>query len=417
MRRHISELCDREYFGMKLGLKKIRRVLKRLGNPEKRLLAIHVAGTNGKGSTATMIARILEAADLKVGLFISPHLDQINERFQINGTTISDDRLNELVSQVEAADETGGGRLSFFEFMTIVAFLYFAEAGVDLAVIETGLGGRLDATNVIRPLVSVITPISYDHEKHLGAKLEQIAAEKGGIIKRRVPLVCAPQVPRVKQVLRRLAKHKAAPLHFAESPQLASDGHFRLDGFRNLWTPNLGRFQAVNAAVAVKAVQELVPQFRVSRRAVQDGLASTYLAGHMEIIQRNPLIVLDVAHNPAAIESLVESSRDLFRGRRIHCLFAAMKDKNVRGMLQQLRKMEPILYVTRPHMQRAMPAAELVAVANKEGLTAQAFENTSQALDALCAQLSPRHDALLITGSLFLVAEVRRDTVLKRKAA
>lgn len=417
MARFVSDLCDREYFGMKLGLTKIRRVLKRLKHPEKKFPVIHVAGTNGKGSTSTMIARILEAADLKVGLFTSPHLHHITERFLINGVPVSVSRLERLLAQVEAADDKGAQRLSFFEMMTALAFLYFAEDAVDIAVIETGLGGRLDATNVVTPLASVITPISYDHQKHLGTRLEQIAGEKAGIIKRAVPVVSAPQEPGVQKTLVKAAKNKAASLTLVESPRISADGRFQVDGFCELWTPNLGRFQATNAAVAVKVVQALMPKFRVSRKAIRAGLAATYLPGHMEIVQRNPLILLDVAHNPAAMESLVAASCNLFKSRRIHCLFAAMQDKDVRGMLRTLRQLQPILYLTRPHLKRAMSLDELTKLSDAEGLQSMSYADPAAALADFQSRVNADRDALLVTGSLFLVAEARDHLLANRRAA
>lgn len=413
----IEDLCDREYFGMKLGLTKIRSVLERLHHPEKKIPAIHVAGTNGKGSTSTMIASILEASGLKVGLFTSPHLHHVSERFLINGMPVSASRLQQLVAQVEAADGHGTERLSFFEFMTVIAFVYYAEEAVDIAVIETGLGGRLDATNVITPLVSVITPVAYDHEKHLGSRLAQIAREKAGIIKREVPVVSAPQDPSVKTILVAEAKRKTAPLCLVKTARISADGRFDVEGFRHLWTPSLGRFQATNAAVAVKAVQTLPLRFRASRKAIREGLATTYLPGHMEIVQRSPLILLDVAHNPAAMESLVATSRNILKGRRIHCLFGAMEDKNIRGMLRALKRLKPTLYLTRPKLKRAMSLDALRELSLAEGFQPVCYAHPAEALTDFRSRSGTADEALLVTGSLFLVAEARDHLLTKRQAA
>ena len=255
-----DNLIDREYFGMKLGLDKIRKILSRLNHPEKKFRSIRVAGTNGKGSTAIMMARILQAGGLCTGLFTSPHLQRVNERFQINGRLISDARLNELAGAVESVDDPED-HLTFFEFLTAIAFLYFAQEKVDVAIVEVGLGGRLDATNVLRPDVSVITSIAHDHEKHLGKTLEQIAAEKGGIIKEGVPVVCGEMSPPVRRVLEQMAK--GTSIQFVDPPKIHADGTFSTGSFNNLWIPTLGQGQVQNAVVAVHAVQTFLKKNRM----------------------------------------------------------------------------------------------------------------------------------------------------------
>lgn len=411
MSSFLDDNLDREFFGIKLGLDNIRSFLEILNHPEKSFPSIHVAGTNGKGSTSVMIANILRAAGLRVGLFTSPHLESIRERFQINGEMIAEKRLEKLWNRLKALDQGRQHELSFFERVTALAFLYFAEEAVDVAVIEVGLGGRLDATNVLQPAVSVITSIAHDHQRHLGARLKEIAYEKAGIIKPHAPVVSAPQPPSVKQVLRQVAKKQGASLHFVEKPESFSDGTFSIPGFSKIWLPMLGSCQNSNAALSVAAVE----QFRyIPRQAYYQGLASSFIPGRMEIVQRRPLVLLDGAHNRAATDQLVSDCRRLFGNRQLHCLFGVMSDKDVGAMLKSLRKLSesdatqsPMLHVTAPEMDRAMPVERLSAEAKKRGWGVRAHRTCRGALSEILEELAPQ-EALVVTGSLFLIAEAKK---------
>jgi dihydrofolate synthase/folylpolyglutamate synthase len=403
----LRDLLDREYFGMKLGLEKMRTLLARLDHPEKKFHSIHVAGTNGKGSTAVMIARILEAGKYKVGVFTSPHLQHVNERFQINGYPITTSRLASIAKEVQKHDFSKE-RISFFEFMTAVAFLYFAEEKVDVAVVEVGMGGRLDATNVLKPEVSVITSVAYDHEKHLGRKLEHIAAEKGGIIKEDVPLVCGESSPPIRKVLAKMAKNTS--IEFVDAPQMHHDGTFSSGSFQKLWIPTLGPGHALNASVAVAAVQAFAKRCCgrsvLPRSAFYRGLASSVIPGRMEIVRRRPFVILDGAHNPAAVENLVATCRQTFRNRRIHCLFGAMADKDIAAMIKQLHALGGDLHVAAPQMKRAATSSDLNLCAQRYDWRAQEHTDCQSALKQILKSLDPS-EALVVTGSLFLVGEAR----------
>ncbi len=409
----IDQLLDREYFGMKLGLESISDLLAQLDNPQNNFHSIHVAGTNGKGSTATMMARILEASGRKVGLFTSPHLHAVNERFQINGQFISDHRLNRLAQKIQQLDESRkpAQPLSFFEFITALAFLYFSEEAVDVAVIEVGLGGRLDATNVLLPQVSVITSIAHDHEKYLGNKLEDIAAEKAGIIKPQVPVVCGGLKTAALKVIEQVAAEQQAPLVCVDAPASSQQGSFNLDQWEDLWVPLLGENQLHNGAIAVRAVQQYEQQLscqqRLPRQAYYRGLAASTLPARMEIIHRCPLVLIDGAHNPAALTALIKTCQQIFSGKRIHCLFGAMNDKNIDAMLQTLKIESIQLYLTQPKLQRAAAVELLEQHVRKLGATAVSYADSETAMSQLMADFTSE-DILLVTGSLFLVAEVRQ---------
>ncbi len=403
----LNDLLDREYFGMKLGLENIQAMLERLDNPQDSFRSIHVAGTNGKGSTSTMIARILEAGHYKVGLYTSPHLQHLSERFQINGHKISRQRLTALAERINAVN-TGKSHLSFFEFMTVIAFLYFAEESVDVAVIEVGMGGRLDATNVLSPDVSVITEIAYDHQEHLGKRLQQIAQEKAGIIKEQTPLVSGVTNVKLRKFLQRKADALGAPTLFVNEPTLHRDGSFSWGGLHKMWIPTLGHGQVLNACVAVAAVQafEDSEQSVLPPTVYHRGLASAVIPGRMEFVRRSPFIVLDGAHNPAAIQHLVETCQEIFKKRRIHCLFAAMADKDIAMMLSHLRPLTNEIHVTETQMKRTASQGAITKKAELHGFRVKGYPNCQAALRHLSKKLLP-DEALLVTGSLFLVGEAR----------
>ncbi len=405
----MNDLLDREYFGMKLGLRKIRRILSRLDHPEEKFSSIHIAGTNGKGSTATMVARILEAGHYRVGLFTSPHLQQLNERFQINGEKIASEELDRLAEEVQAVDEDSDP-LSFFEFITVMAFLYFAHKKVDVAVIEVGLGGRLDATNVIQPDVSVITGISLDHQRHLGSTLEKIATEKAGIIKTGIPVFSSERRPHIRRVLSKVARQKKTKICFIDEPECHNDGTFSWEHFRKLWVPMLGNGQALNAALAVAVAEAFLQQHAewplLSHTSVYRGLASAMIPGRMEIVHRSPFVFLDGAHNEAAVDHLVATCRKTFKKGKIHCLFGAMGDKDFPLMLKRLHRLGGELHVTAPKMKRAVPAQKLVAAAASQGWPAQQYKDCRTAVRTLLGKLKA-NDTLVVTGSLFLVGEAR----------
>ena len=308
-------------------LDRMERLLDRLGNPHRRYPTLHVAGTKGKGSTCAFAASILRAAGLRVGLYTSPHLITFRERFRINGRPIPEEKLAEVVGRIQP---NAAPDLTFFEVTTACAFLYFAQERVDAAVVEVGLGGRLDATNLLMPEVTVITPISLDHMDKLGDTVEAIAREKAGIIKPGVPVVMASQPIEARRVFEETAVGRGAPLHGVEKEVRSDEVILSLEGTRcgietpvrsypDLQIPLLGRHQLSNAVAAIRAV-ELFAQRRglsLTSRAVQEGLRQTEWPGRCQLIQGNPPILLDGAQNAASARVLKEMVAELFPGRRV----------------------------------------------------------------------------------------------------
>lgn len=420
-----------------LKLDGVRRLCEVLRNPQREYPIVHVAGTKGKGSVTGLVGRILQFSDLKTGVYTSPHLETFNQRYAINGTSVSDGRLDRLLNtvwpQVELCDREADAaevrRVTFFDIATAAAFLYFAEESVDAAVFEVGLGGRLDSTNVCLPDVSVITTISYDHCRQLGDTLAKIAGEKAGIIKPGIPVVSGvlPDEPRV--VIERIAAEQGAELI-----QLGVDFHvdliqsvgggltFSTHGnvlglkydFPELFLPMLGRHQAVNAAVAIAAavafsVRREVPVVR----HVAAAISGFKHAGRIEVVQQEPLVLLDVAHNLASIEALLETLQTEFPGRKRVGIFAFSRDKDQVGMLRLLLPAFQRVVLTRfVENPRATPTEQLLemagGLANEAGweVELETAETPAEAWAKVASHLGPG-DLCVAAGSVFLVAELR----------
>jgi dihydrofolate synthase/folylpolyglutamate synthase len=369
--------------GVKLGLDNVQRLLASLGDPQKGLRFIHVAGTNGKGSVCAMIDSICRTAGMKTGLFTSPHLVRFNERIQINGQPIDDAAVVRGIHRIRAlVDEER--HPTFFEITTALAFDYFRSQTVDLVVLETGLGGRLDATNVVHPLVSVLTSIDMDHQKWLGDTLSGIATEKAGIIKPGVPMVSGPQFTEVKNVLERIAAEHSAPVFYAEKP---------LDG---LFIGLTGFHQRLNAAIAVRAIRQAGLQ--ASPQALKEGLANVYWPGRFQRIDER--IVLDGAHNPAAARCLVDTWRECFGPQKATVIFGGLCDKDLQGMLSTLGTLAARFFIVPIRNQRAASPADIECFVPQH-LSATQCASAEQAL-ALARRC---HEQILVTGSLFLVGE------------
>jgi dihydrofolate synthase / folylpolyglutamate synthase len=368
--------------GVKLGLDNVRRLLASLGDPHQGLRFIHVAGTNGKGSVCAMIDSICRTAGMKTGLFTSPHLVRFNERIQINGLPIDDAAVVRGVQRIRTlVDEER--HPTFFEITTALAFDYFRSQTVDLVVLETGLGGRLDATNVVLPLVSVLTSIDMDHQKWLGDTLSGIATEKAGIIKPGVPMVSGPQFPEVKNVLERIAAEHSSPVSYAEKP---------LDGFIGL----AGFHQRLNAAIAVTAIRQAGLQ--ASPQALKEGLANVHWPGRFQRIDER--IILDGAHNPAAARCLVETWRECVGSAKASVIFGGLCDKDLQGMLSTLGTLAARFFIVPIRNQRAASPADIECFV-PQPLSATRCASAEQALGlARCY-----HEHILVTGSLFLVGE------------
>lgn len=396
MKSTLDFLYSLHTFGMKFGLSNIRILLQSIDNPHKKFPSIHVAGTNGKGSTSSMIAAIFTAAGYNVGLYTSPHLVRFNERIRINGKMISDKDVMKYTKLLRS--EIIRTKSTFFEATTAVAFKYFADQKVDIAVIETGLGGRLDSTNVITPIVSVITTIGKDHTEQLGTTLRQIAFEKAGIIKRSVPVVIGRIHGIAKKVIVDSAKMKKAPLIQTSAIHLP----------RNIEIELKGKHQRVNASTAYAAVALAASHFLIGDSAVRQGFQNTVklsgLRGRLEIIKGRPDILLDVAHNPEGISSLVPAVKGLGEKETV-ILFAVMKDKDYRQMLRRLRKISQRIVLAPLNMERSLPVSELSALCKQ--LEFKVYEEPSVKSALMKAKKIIKKDAVVIvTGSNYLVGEV-----------
>jgi dihydrofolate synthase / folylpolyglutamate synthase len=379
----IDWLFATQYRGVKLGLENVRALLTALGEPQNELRFIHVAGTNGKGSVCAMVDSICRTAGLKTGLFTSPHLIRFSERIQINGLQIHDADFVRGIQRIRALiDEER--HPTFFEITTALAFDYFRSQGVDLVVLETGLGGRLDATNVVHPLVAVLTAIDLDHQKWLGATLGEIAAEKAGIIKPGVPIVSGPQFPEVRTVLEQIAAELSAPISYAETP---------VDG---LSIGLAGSHQRLNAAIAVCAIRQAGIQ--ASPEALKEGLAKVYWPGRFQRLKER--IVLDGAHNPAAAKCLVETWKECVGPERATIIFGGLLDKDLQGMILTLSPLAVRFLIVPIRSQRAAPPVDIERYVPKH-LPATPCASAAQALDLARRFREP----VLVTGSLFLVGE------------
>jgi len=381
----------------KLGLDRIRAVLAALGNPEKAYRVVHVAGTNGKGSTSAMIAAGLRAAGVRTGLFTSPHLVEPTERIQIDGIPVTQTQFSRAFDVVhEAAGSLDlDAHPSYFETVAAMAFWLFRELNVQTAVIEVGLGGRLDATNIVEPELTVITPIDMDHQVFLGETIEAIASEKAGILKRGVPAVFARQRPEAATVLDAKAAELGIPVKRAadfEIRDLEIDA--RGSRFSGIECPLAGEHQVDNAVTAALALETL----GVSPK----GIAETRWPGRLEHISPNPDILLDGAHNPAGVRALIRYLERFYPDRKRWIIFGAMRDKAVAEMGAILFPLADELILTAADSPRSMPPEELAALAGR----GRAVANIGAALEMVAGEAAA-DDMIVITGSLFLVGEAR----------
>ena len=415
-----------------LKLDRMRSLLARLGNPQKRLRILHVAGSKGKGSTSAMLAAILRQASYRTGLFTSPHLCRVEERFQVNGEPISRAELTLLLTEVRdivspprAAAPAGDDHPTFFEVATAVGFLHFVRRRVEAAVIEVGLGGRLDSTNVCDPVAALLTSISFDHTRQLGNRLSSIAMEKAGIVKPRRPAISGVVVPEARAVIERICKERGAPLH-----QLGADFHFQyqpgrifaqatqparvlVKTWRRRWPlldlNLLGEHQAANAAVVIACIEVLREQgWHLPDAAVAAGLREVIWPARLEVIQREPLVVLDCAHNVASAQAVVETLLMSFPATRRLLVFAGSSDKDIGGMFRVLAPHFAHAYLTRyTDNPRAVSAEDLAQRWEANGGGAKTLANSPAEAWRLARQEAGAGDLICITGSVFLAGELR----------
>jgi dihydrofolate synthase/folylpolyglutamate synthase len=382
-----------------LSLDRVNRLLDRLGRPDRAYRAIHIAGTKGKGSTAAMIESCLRAAGYRTGLYTSPHLHTFRERMRVDNEYISRETLAQLVDELEPHLQATEG-ITWFEVVTTLAFMFYARSQIDVAVLEVGLGGRFDATNVVTPIVSVITSLSMDHMNLLGNSIEQIAFEKAGIIKRHVPVISAPQTPEAMDVIRRVARMRGARVIVAgPSPQPSPDAQGRE------WSlPLLGAHQLINANVAMAALQVAHERgLAINDEAIQHGLATVKWPGRLEVLSIDPLVVVDGAHNGDSAQKLATALREVFHLDKWTLIVGISADKDIPAILDGLLPIAEHIIVTRASNSRAANVETLGAQITDRGYEPTKAVSVAEALEIALNDRSP----IIITGSLFTAADAR----------
>ncbi len=384
-----------------------------LGNPHKKLQSIHIAGTNGKGSTAHILASILQSQGYKVGLYTSPHYKDYRERIKINGSYISEKYVIEFVEKYKS--DFGQIKPSFFEITVALAFDYFANQKVDYAIIETGLGGRLDSTNVITPILSVITNIGLDHQDLLGNTLQEIAAEKAGIIKPNIPVVIREQKQETQEVFQNKAKDQKSPLYWADSSSIKNISQsiiqeqqvFIIDD-KEYVTDLLGSYQIKNISTSLKAIEVLKDiGIKISDDAISLGLnhvkSNTKLLGRCQVLSKEPLTIADAGHNEDGIKETIAQIKDI-EYDKLHIVLGMVKDKDISGMLSLFPK-NATYYFCQPNIPRGLDVIELKTKSSSFSLYGNAYKTVKEALEASrnCAKET---DLIFIGGSSFVVAEV-----------
>ncbi len=408
----LDYLYGLEKFGMVFGLENITWLLGLIGNPQDSLKAVHIAGTNGKGSVASMLSEILRTAGYLTGTYTSPHLISFTERIAVNGECITEEEVAELTEFIkERMDQEAQEKpLTFFDFTTALAFEYFRRKGVAIAVVETGLGGRLDSTNVLCPLVAVITNVALDHQEYLGTTIREIAQEKAGVVKEHVPVVTGAKGEPLDII-------KAAA---ANTALYALDVNFtyKKKGEQLMWYRGIhmtyddlslglrGDHQLFNAALALCALEVLGPAgFPVKEYAVRKGLASAQWPARLELLRKpgKPLVLIDGAHNPSGVGTLVEYLKNHFVNRKKILVFGVMKDKDFKEMLRQLLPVVQQIILTRPEIERAALPSDVARYAPGALIAA----SVKDAVDRANA-LADEHDLIIITGSFYTVGEAKR---------
>ena len=407
-------------------LERMSLLLQKLRNPHKRLRTVHIAGTKGKGSTATMLAEMLQACGYRVGLYTSPHISDLRERIRVNGQMITQAGLTRLICAAERhIKKMSDDRPTFFEIFTALAFRHFANEKVDIAVIECGLGGRLDSTNVLTPAVVGLTSISLDHMHQLGNSVSKIAAEKAGVLKSNVPAVSVPQTPEAKEVLQRAARETNANLMFTGED---IDFSYRVESsrrqgchtricvttprsrFEHLTVPLQGEHQALNCGLALALLDQLKLQgMKIDDEQAMAGLAGVYVPGRMEMLRDDPRILVDGAHNAASIEALIRAIGQNIPYDSMVMVFGCASDKDIPGMIAQIAKgADKVVFTKAQDSHRAMEARELADIYEEHsGRVAQIAENMCEAINVASSAVT-REDIICICGSFYLVGEAKK---------
>lgn len=409
----LEAMYSLQRFGIILGLDTISGILSHLGNPHSSFKAIHVAGTNGKGSVASTLAFILHLAGFRTGLYTSPHLVRFNERICISNRPVSDEAVLESYKAVKNAPRKER-ELTFFEFSTAMAFDIFAKEKTDWAVIETGMGGRLDATNLLNPELSVITNISLEHREYLGNTIEEITGEKGGIIKTNRPVVTGVKQESAAEVLRRIAAEKSAPLYrFGETFRVSPEpgGSFTYHGMWNTWTDMRtglsGRYQIDNAALVLAACEILIQNgVNISADHIRKGLLRNRWPGRLEVVCQSPQVVLDGAHNLEAARVLADYLSEQAENRRIIMVMGILDDKPYREMMHHLLPLCRKVIICQPKTGRAVSADKLASAAKEIIADTEIIPDVGQAL-AHAMKTASAEDMICVAGSLYVVGEAK----------
>lgn len=411
-------------FGSNYGLERTHRLLELLGSPQNKLKLIHIAGTNGKGSTTSMISKVLIGMGFKVGMYTSPYLEVFEERIQINGVNIPKDKLIDNLENVKYAVskviEEGYEHPTEFEIITALMFLYFYNEKIDYGVIEVGLGGRLDSTNVIIPKVSVITSISMDHINILGNTIEEIAKEKSGIIKEDVPVILYPQKKEAEDVILKAAHNNNSKVYYVKT----DDGNLKgidydnitqnvqvngLNGIYNVDLPLLGEHQILNLCVAIKAVEVLcqVEKIQYNKEIIEESLKDVKWIGRLETLNRNPLIVIDGAHNIDGIRVLKNNIRKYFKYNKMYLLLGILADKQVDEMIKEITPMAEKIFALTPHSDRAELSEDLKREIEKVNQNVEAFDDYNEAINE-ALKVAEYDDLILVSGSLYMIGDMRK---------
>ncbi|MBC5626940.1 bifunctional folylpolyglutamate synthase/dihydrofolate synthase [Clostridium sp. NSJ-49] len=419
--KYITEVGN---FGSNYGLERTFRLLELLGNPQDNLKLIHVAGTNGKGSTTAMITKMLNGLGYKVGMYTSPFLEEFEERIQINGENIPKDVLAELVTYIKPyigkVEEEGYGHPTEFEMITVLMLLYFEREKIDFGVVEVGLGGRLDSTNVIIPIVSVITSISFDHTNLLGNNLREIAGEKCGIIKRNIPTIVFPQQEEVMDVVIKKCEKENSKLYivnFNDAELLdivKGDKPFqkvKIKGEKEyiLELPLLGEHQIYNLALAIKVMEVVEKQgfIHLNNKAIENSVREVMWKGRLEVLSNNPLIVIDGAHNIQGITTLKNNIQKYFNYKDVYLILGILADKDVEMMVKEITPLAKKVYAVTPHSIRAELAQDLRDEIIKYNENCKAYEDYEEAFNNALKD-AKENDLIIASGSLYMIGDMRK---------
>ena len=425
--KYITEVGN---FGSNYGLERTYKLLEYLDNPEKDLKLIHIAGTNGKGSTTSMITEILMGEGYKVGMYTSPFIEEFEERIQINRNNIPKESLAILMDEIKVAVdkviEAGYNHPTEFEIITVLMLLYFKKENIDFGVIEVGLGGTLDSTNVIKPIIQVITSISFDHTNLLGNTLEKIAREKAGIIKKGIPTVIYPQQEEVLKVIKNKCFEMDSELYIANNENLKFENIVNLDKpyqllkYNNeidILLPLLGEHQIINLSVAMKAIEVLNNRniTDISVGSIVKSIKNVTWKGRLEVLSNNPYVVIDGAHNIQGIETLSRNIKKYFKYNNLYLILGILADKDVDEMVKVITPMAKKVYAVTPNSIRAELAEDLKNEIIKYNENCQAYDDYKEAyLSAL--NNADENDLVLASGSLYMIGDMRRiinKTIIK----